>query len=50
MLLFRNQLTADSDSFFNVPSNVSLFLNANEVVLSPPDYKYQNYLTPLASH
>ena len=32
MLLFLNQFTADSDSFFNVSSNVSLFLDATEIV------------------
>ena len=33
MLLFLNQLAADSDSCFNVSSDVSLFLDAIETVL-----------------
>ena len=35
MLLFLNQFTADLDSFSNGSSNVSLFLDATENVLSP---------------
>ena len=34
MLLFLNQINADLDSFFNVSSNVSLFLDATEIALS----------------
>ena len=34
MLLFLNQFAADSDSFFNVSSDASLFLDATEIILS----------------
>ena len=34
MLLLLNQFNADSDSFFDVLSNVSQFLDASETVLS----------------
>ena len=50
MLLFLNQFTANSVSFFNVSSNVSSFLDATEMYCHLQNYKYKNRLPPLASH
>ena len=49
-LLFLNQFTANSDSFFNISSNVSLFWMQLKLHCHLQNYKYQNSLIPLASH
>ena len=50
MLLFLNQFTGDSDSFFNVSNNVSFFWMQLRLYCHLQNHKYQNSLIPLASH
>ena len=51
MLLFLNQFTTNSDSFFNVSSNISLFFWIQlKLYCHLQNHKYQNSLIPLASH
>ena len=50
MLIFLNQFAVDSNPFFNVSSNVYLFLDASELYCHLQNYKYHNSLIPLACH
>ena len=51
MFIFLNQFTDDLNLFFNVSSNVSLYLKATKIILSSAklEFKNHNYLILLAS-